>query len=240
MINLADPNAPEAVEPDMFELLMVDRRDFHVPTIEKLVNGKKKRVAYDPAERPWEETTGICLHQTACDMGERIERYDSIGAHYSVLRSSQVLRHCDNNRIVHAANGWNNRCVSIEVNGRYSGREDDPKTAIDEALQSLWDDPTTPKRELPMDVTPGSMTSLRMLIRWICYDTMMHGGRIKYLVAHRQSSKDRRNDPGETIWKQSALPLHAELGLSDGGVGFEIGGYKIPECWDPRCEGIPY
>lgn len=243
LINLADPGSPEAITVDDFLSLMIDRRDFHVPTVEKIVNGKKKRVAYEPEERDWNEVRGITLHQTACDMGERIERYDSIGAHYSILRSGRILRHCDNNRVVYHGNGWNNQCVGIEVNGRYAGREDDPDTALDEALKTTWDDPTTPTRELPMIVTPQSMVSLRMLIRWIAYDVLTHGGHLKILGAHRQASPSRRNDPGEAIWKQGAVPMHAELGLSDGGKGFVIpgsGGYPIPECWDERYTGIAY
>lgn len=238
--NMADPGSAEVLSPADFELLMDDRRDFHVPTIEKVIDGKKKKVAYEPAERPWKTTTGITLHQTACDMGESLERYDGIGAHFSITRRGRIRRHADNNRVVYHGNGWNSRCVGIEVNGRYSGREDDPKTAVDEALQSLWDDPSTKWREQPMDVTPESMLALRQLIRWICWDVARNGGRVTVLNAHRQSSVNRRNDPGETIWKQAAIPLHSELGLTDGGVGFEIGGFPIPECWDPRCVGFKY
>jgi hypothetical protein len=173
-------------------------------------------------------------------MGERLERYDTIGCHLVVLRSGRILRMADNNRIVYHGNGWNRQCVGIEVNGLYSGREDDPDTALDESMRSTWDDPSTPTREKPMQVTPQSMTALRMLIRWICCDVMHNGGRVSVLNAHRQSSKDRRNDPGEAIWKSAALPLHTELGLTDGGVGFTVGGLPVPECWDARCAGISY
>ena len=42
------------------------------------------------------------------------------------------------------------------------------------------------------------------------------------------------------MWQRVAVPLHAELGLTDGGVGFAIGGYPIPESWDARCKGVKY
>lgn len=236
MINLADPGSPEAVTPDDFVSLMIDRRAFHAPSV--IVDGKRK--SYEPDERPWSLTTGITYHQTACNLGERIERYDTLGAHFGIPRSGRIIRLCANNRIVYHGNGWNNRCVGIEVDGLFAGRENDPNTALDESLRSTWDDPSTPTRELPTKPTEAQLRSLRMLTRWICYDVMMHGGNVKFLVAHRQSSLDRQNDPGELVWKGAALPLHAELGLEDGGVGFKIGGYAIPECWDPRCKGIPY
>lgn len=237
MINLADPGSPEAVTPDDFLKLVIDRRDFHAPSY----IDKGKRKSYTPSTRKWPETTGICLHQTACDMGERPERYDTMGAHWGVLRSGRVIRLCDNNRIVYHGNGWNNRTVGIEVNGLYAGREDDPDTALDEALRSTWDDPSTPTREKPMQVTPAAMLSLRMLCRFIAYDIMTYGGAMQFLVAHRQSSPDRRNDPGESIWRQGALPIISELGLSTGGPAYTIGGYPIPECWgQPDAGGIPY
>lgn len=235
-MNLADPGSAEAVTPEDFLSLVIERRRFHSPSV--VTHGTRR--PYVPAPRTWHETTGITLHQTACDMGERVERYDTIGAHWTVLRSGRILRHCDNNRVVFHGNGWNARCVGIEVNGLYAGREDDPDTALDESMRSTWDDPSTPTREKPMQVTPQSMLSLRMLCRYIAYDVMSNGGALKVLCAHRQSSIDRRSDPGEAIWKQAAVPVSNELGLSYGGVGFVVGGLPIPECWDENAKGVAY
>jgi hypothetical protein len=228
MPNFADPGSPEAVGLDDFLKLVVDRRPFHVASYIQ----DDKRVVYTPATRTWTNTTGITLHQTACDMGERPERYDTMGAHWGVLRSGKIIRLCDNNRIVYHGNGWNGRCVGIEVNGLYAGREDDPRTAVDEALQTTWDNPATKSREKPQKVTAESMRALRMLCRYIAWDIEQHGGHLAVMGAHRQSSKDRRNDPGEAIWKGGALPIIGELGLSDGGPNFVLGGYALPECWD--------
>jgi N-acetyl-anhydromuramyl-L-alanine amidase AmpD len=234
--NVADPGEP-VVTAAAFQASMLDRRGYHTALLR--TNGRPRE--YTPRLRPWPAITGTTLHQTACDMGERVERYDTIGAHFTVLRNSgRVLWHVDLDRIVYHGNGWNDRCVGIEVNGLYAGLEDDPDTALDEALKTTWDDPSTPTRERPMQVTPQSMRSTRMLVRWIRWTVAQHGGKMSVLCAHRQSSQSRRNDPGEAIWKAVALPLHAELGLSDGGVDFVIGGYPIPEAWDPRCAGIKY
>lgn len=238
----AEMPAPIAVstdppfDPVAFEASMIDRRAFHSPLVKR--GGKLER--YEPAGRAWRETRGFTLHQTACNMGERIERYDAIGAHFVVLRSGRVLRMADLNSVVFHGNGWNAQCVGIEIDGLYAGLEDIPETALDESLRTTWDDPTTPTREKPMRVTPQAMLATRNLIRWGAYEIARNGGKLEVLCAHRQSSLDRRNDPGEEIWKQVALPLHAELGLTDGGVGFKIGGYAIPERWDPRCKGVLY
>jgi hypothetical protein len=91
-----------------------------------------------------------------------------------------------------------------------------------------------------MQVTPQAMRSTRMLVRWIVIDGLRRGWTINKLVAHRQSSLDRQNDPGEAIWKQVALPLQNELGMSDGGMGFHIGGRPIPTKWNPNYRRTPY
>ncbi len=240
------PTSPDLVaeaaafDPVAFQASMIDLRKQHLPFLRYKENGETITKNYSPPSRPWSEVTGITYHQTACDMGEREARYYTIGAHFAVLRNGKVLWMCDLNRVVYHGNGWNARCVGIEVNGLYSGLEDDPTTAKDESVLTTWDDPTTKIREMPMVVTAESLVALRNLTRWLKWYAAQNGANVKFLVAHRQSSLDRQNDPGETIWQQAAVPLHTELGMSDGGVGFKIGGYAIPAQWDERCAGYPY
>lgn len=172
--------------------------------------------------------TGICLHQTACYLGERPERWATVNTHYGVTRAGQEIRIHPEILIAPAANGWNNRTISIECDGLYAG--------IKGNLKTVWDDPSTPVREQPMEPTPELVAATKSLIRRL----KAAFPSIKYLVAHRQSSLDRQNDPGEELWKAVALPMMAELGLEDGGAGFAIGGYPIPEIWDPAKKGIKY
>lgn len=227
--DVSDPGSAEAVTCADFERgYVIDRRAFHHP----LVRGKDGKLApYSPPARS--VVTGITLHQTACDMGERPERYDTISVHYVVLRSGRVVWTCNTDRILYGGNGWNNRCVQIEVNGLYAGLEDDPDTALDEALRTTWDDPTTPTREKPQQVTPEAMRSLRMLVRYLKIKTPT----IQYLVSHRQSSGSRRNDPGQRIWRE-AIALHGELGLTDGGITLDDG-LPVPEAWG-GAKGVRY
>jgi hypothetical protein len=220
-------------EADAFRASMTDRRTCAVA----IFQGK----LYTPPQRSWKNTTGVCLHQTACWMGERPARYDHTQAHFVVTRAGAVIWLFDLDRETIHGNGWNTQCVGIEVDGLYPGLEDDPATAINEALRTTWDDPTTPVREQPMQVTEVAMARCRDLVRWIDYEIARNDGSLHVLVAHRQASSSRENDPGEAIWKAVALPLHAELGLTDGGIGFKIGdGYPIPQAWDPRCVGVRY
>lgn len=178
--------------------------------------------------RPLAQVTGICLHQTACMMGERPERYDGTGAHVVVTRAGRVIWLHDWTHRVAAANGWNYGTVSIEIDGLYAGIDGDDST--------VWNDPSTPRRETGVELLVTTATAARATIRWIC--NQLPG--VKLLVSHRQSSRDRRNDPGSAIWQRVALPMSKEMGLSDGGPGFTCGGSPIPFEWDPRYRDVPY
>ena len=184
-------------------------------------------------DRSWTSTTGITLHQTACRLGLRPDRWKTVGAHFGVMRNGAVVQMHKIPSIVAHGQGWNTRCVGIEVDGLYRGLESDPNT--------VWDDPSTPFREKADRLDPVVAEATRALIRYICSEVERNHGAIRALVAHRQSRATRENDPGESIWRQVALPIHAELGLTDGGIGFTLGGGKpIPEDWDPRCKGYRY
>jgi hypothetical protein len=176
--------------------------------------------------RSWSKVTGLCLHQTACVLGERVERWDSVGSHVGITRAGQEFWLHDFDRIVAHGNGWNARTVGIEIDGLYAGVEGDPAT--------VWDDPSTARREVGQDLTPESVEACCAAIRRIVARVASHGGAVKVLVSHRQSSSSRRNDPGSAIWQRIAVPMSAELGLSDGGAGFKIGdGRSVPREWDP-------
>jgi N-acetyl-anhydromuramyl-L-alanine amidase AmpD len=197
----------------------IDRRKFAAQSH----HGHKVR------RRPLSRVTGICLHQTACHMGERPERYDGMGAHMAITRMGKVIwLHDWTHRVIHG-NGWNDGTIGIEIDGLYAGVEGDDST--------VWNDPSTPHREHGMALTIHTVAVAQRTIRQICAEVPG----IKALVAHRQSSRDRRNDPGSEIWSRIALPVSAELGLSDGGEGFKIGdGRAIPEAWDSRAKGVSY
>ena len=189
--------------------------------------------SHDHGARPWSAVTGICLHQTACLLGERPARWETVGAHVGVMRSGRVVWIHDFDRTIWHGNGWNAGTVGIEIDGLYEGIEGDPRT--------VWDDPTTPIHERGMTPTPAAVEATKQAIRWICSEVAKRGGAVKALVAHRQSSATRRSDPGEALWRAVALPMHDELELSDGGIGFRLGdGRAIPESWDPRCRGVRY
>lgn len=193
-------------------------------------NASKK---HDYGKREWSKVTGICLHQTACVLGEKPPRWDTVGCHIGVTRSGKVIWLHDFNRLVVHGNGWNTQTVGIEIDGLYAGVEGDPKT--------VWDDPSTTKKEVGSILTQESIDATQQVIRFIADEIEKNGGKLKAIVAHRQASENRRNDPGSAIWKAIALPMAKELETSDGGPGFKLSkGYAIPESWDPSRKGIKY
>ncbi len=188
---------------------------------------------HDYGSREWSKVTGICLHQTACLLGERPSRWDTVGCHVGVTREGKVIWLHDFNRLIVHGNGWNTQTVGIEIDGLYAGVEGDPKT--------VWDDPNTPTKETGMVLTQEAIEATQQAIRFIADEIAKHGGKLKAIVAHRQASANRRADPGSAIWKAIALPMAEELNTSDGGPGFKLGkGYVIPESWDPSRKGYKY
>ncbi len=184
-------------------------------------------------KRLWKKTTGVTLHQTACVLGERPERWLNVGCHIGVTRSGKILWLHDFTDLVTHGHGWNKQCVGFEIDGLYAGIQDKPNT--------VWDNPDTPHHEKGMDIREEQMYAVRAAIRWVHATIAAHGGNMTALVAHRQSTDDRRTDPGSGIWQAVAIPLHEELNLSDGGPGFTIGkGQPIPEAWNPTRKGFKY
>lgn len=179
---------------------------------------------YPVRKRAISAVTGICLHQTACYMGERPERYDGTGAHFIVTRAGKVIWLHDFDHRVIAANGWNNGTISIEIDGLYAGIDGDKRT--------VWDDPSTPIHEQGQQLTAASVKACLELIAWIC--ASVPGVRV--VVAHRQASADRENDPGSAIWQSVAL----ECGLAVASSTTLGDGKPIPEQWDRRCKGVRY
>jgi N-acetyl-anhydromuramyl-L-alanine amidase AmpD len=182
--------------------------------------------------RQWSQITGVTIHQTACVLGERPQRWATVGAHLGVTRAGQVIWMHDFEKIVWHGNGFNAYTVGIEMDGTYAGVEGDERT--------FWRPANEPDRK-PQTPTIELVEASKATIRWVCQEVARRGGRVELLVAHRQASNERQSDPGSALWQQVAMPLHKELGLHDGGPGHKIGnGYAICEQWDPSRVGVKY
>jgi len=182
--------------------------------------------------RPWKQITGITLHQTAALIGERESTWFSVPIHLGVTRKGKIIQLYDFTDRTNHAHNLNAADVGIEVDGFYEGVEGDDTT--------FWRPQSEPNRK-PLKPTPEQIVALREAVRWIRDVVNGFGGKLKFIHAHRQSSKDRQSDPGSRLWKEVGVWAQNELGLSDGGKGFTVGdGLAIPEKWDARYIGVKY
>ena len=184
------------------------------------------------AQRPWSQITGITLHQTAVVFGEQPKRWHGLDAHLGVTRSGRCYLVCPLDRVVWHGNGFNGCDVGVELDGYYEGIEGKRKT--------FWTPPQDPGR-VPLQSTKEQIEATRSLVRWICAEVRRHGGQVRFIHAHRQSSSQRQSDPGSRIWAEVGVWAQRELGLTDGGRDFKVGqGMRIPEEWDSTRRGIAY
>jgi hypothetical protein len=192
--------------------------------------------------RPWANVTGITIHQTAATLGENPARWvkwpikgpngaiehSCLRAHVGVTRGGQVLLCNPLDQLVWHGNRLSLTDIGIELDGTYEGVEGERST--------WWQAPGHKSPQVP---TPALLEAARRAIRWACAEVAANGGKIRFLHAHRQASKDRRSDPGSRIWAEVALALEAE-GLLSTRPGYVVGtGRAIPKEWDPRSDA-PY
>lgn len=174
--------------------------------------------------RSWREITGITLHQTACNLGGRAERWFSVPVQVGVTKAGGILLLNPIEYMTYHGNGLNGSTVGIEIDGRYAGVEGDLKT--------FWR-PKGDTASQPEVAPEAQLAAARAAVRWICEEVARHGGKVARIYAHRQASDMRRSDPGSRIWQEVGLWAQRELGLSDGGPRFTVGsGLPIPASWD--------
>lgn len=223
------PDSGQALPPAVIDALMGEETQGGPVDLTMAHPGQQWRPR---ALRAWSSITGITLHQTAVVFGERPQRWHTLNAHLGVTRGGRSYLICPLDRVVWHGNGFNVTDVGVELDGYYEGIEGQRRT--------FWTPPQDPGR-VPLIATPEQIEATRQLLRWICAEVQRHGGGVRYIHAHRQSSPERQSDPGSRIWSEVGLWAQRELGLSDGGREFKVGGgLRIPEAWDPGRRGIAY
>lgn len=127
---------------------------------------------------------------------------------------------------VQHANRLNATTLCLEVDGRYAGCPDNPRTIPRrEDLESTWGGE-------PSELTADTIRAACAALQWLVDEGRALGMDIRKVYAHRQSSRSRRSDPGWSIWEHVvegyAIPV---LGLEPD-YDFTIGsGRPIPAVW---------
>lgn len=156
----------------------------------------------------------LVLHQMACCFRRRdpLKSYLRIKAHFAILPEGQILQLHPVSALIWASHGFNARSVAVEFAGNF------PSTR-----GRWWKGEKYGRNQ----VAPAQIEAGRCLVRHLIR-TMG----LRVVLAHRQSSNMRENDPGPDIWYHVGQWAVDTLGLSDGGPGFKIGtGNPIPDEW---------
>lgn len=210
-----------------------DKNQVKLPPIDETTKVNPPRLFLVPSDQPgrrtkrprkWSDITGITLHQTATVLGERPERWRNVACHVGVPASGQIIIANGLNQVVYHGNALNSSTVGIEIDGHFEGVEGD--------ISTYWRPKSKPDRR-PLRPSEAQLEGAREAILWICEEVHKNGGEIRYIHAHRQSSKHRTSDPGSRIWKEVGMWAQEELGLDDRGPTFTAGGYPIPKEWNP-------
>lgn len=179
----------------------------------------KKR---SPRER--EKIDSIVLHHMAFNRGNLVKLYKKVCAQYIVTADGQIAQLYDDLDFLNASNDFNRRCISIEFAGNFPDHRYDwwkgGKLHISDRCY----------------LTPAQIRAGRCLLATL--KARLPG--IKYLYAHRQSSKTRANDPGPDVWFNIAEWALTKLNLTDRLPQTHVGtGQPIPEIWRMSRPAIP-
>jgi outer membrane protein OmpA-like peptidoglycan-associated protein len=164
------------------------------------------------AVRDMRKVYALVLHQMAFSRGNNNARYDTATAHFAILPDGQILQLHPLNALLWASNGFNSGSVAVEFVGNF------PNTK-----GKCW----SPKKFGCHRVTPEQIEAGRYLV-----DHLIATMALTHILAHRQSSATRENDPGPDIWYHVGQWAIENRGLKDGGLGFKVGGGNpIPDAW---------
>lgn len=156
----------------------------------------------------------LVLHQMACCFKVRdpLTRFLKMAPHFAILPDGRILQLHPVLSLTGASNGFNAGSVAVEFAGNF------PDTR-----GKWWHGPQNGQNQ----VTAAQIEAGRYLVRYLIR-TMG----LKVILAHRQSSGTRDNDPGPDVWYHVGQWAVDTLGLKDGGPGFKIDtGKSIPDIW---------
>ena len=163
----------------------------------------------------------VVLHQMGFSRGNDPRKYLRVTSHYVITPDGGIYQMYAPSVRLPSSNGFNSGSVAVEFAGNFPSRAraTDPK---------YWWYPSG-KYASPSymnSVTPAQVSAGRSLLRHL------RGQGITTVLAHRQSSGSRGNDPGPDIWGGVAEYGIRTLGMSDGGTDFAVGsGNPIRQSW---------
>jgi len=164
--------------------------------------------------RDMKKVHALVLHQMACCFQRKdpLRGFLHLKAHFAILPDGRILKIHPVEQLIWSSNGFNSGSVAVEFAGNFPN------------VKGKWWEGDKFGRNR---VTPAQIEAGRRLIRHLVR-TMG----LRTVLAHRQSSASRENDPGPDIWYGVGQWAVDNLGLKDGGPGFKVGdGNPILDAW---------
>ncbi len=163
----------------------------------------------------------VVLHQMGFSRGNDPRKYRRVTGHYVILPDGGIYQLYAPSVRLPAANGFNSGSVSVEFAGNFPSRARSTNP-------NHWWFPSGRKGDPKYmnQVTTAQVQAGRFLLRHL------QGQGYTHVLAHRQSSGQRGNDPGPDLWGGVGEYGVRDLGLSDGGPDFAVGsGKPIRQGW---------
>lgn len=173
----------------------------------------------------------VCMHQTACVFGPladpptRHRRALKIASHATAFNDGVAVLQTPVRWYVNGGGRWNKRAVHLEGEGHFPGVPDDPTTPHREDIASVWGNKPTTWDDAIRDTMMEALC-------WLVEEARAEGCPIEWIVAHRQSAKTRRSDPGHDVWRDIVLGYAVPvLGLKTRPSIVLGDGRPIPKLW---------
>ena len=132
------------------------------------------------------------------------DSYLKTGAHFCIMFDGRIIQLHPVSRLIYHAQCLSHRSVAVEFEGNFPD------------VKGKWwvgEDSTGKDNPTPQQFASGKF--LAGYLKLILGTT--------HIQAHRQSSKNRTNDPGPDIWYHVGQWSINNLGLTDGGIDFKCG-----------------
>jgi hypothetical protein len=168
-----------------------------------------RKSARDP-----KSVNALVLHQMACcfEVRDPLARFLKMAPHFAILPDGRILQLHPITAYTWASNGFNKGSVAVEFAGNF------PDTR-----GKWWNEDVAGRNQ----ITKEQIDAGRYLVRHLIGATGL-----THVLAHRQSSAMRENDPGPDIWYHVGQWAVDNMGLKDGGPGFKVDdGNPIPDIW---------
>jgi hypothetical protein len=237
------PAPPGRPTMDVSNIRLIDLRD-EQPDPPPPVRGKmklKKGRDGKIIKRAPEAIDTIVIHQTATpfsatkqakkewpDDPQRAlaERAKGVACHVMAFKEGFLAWPNPLDWYVYHGNGFNKNSLGIEIEGRYPGLMDDPSTTVREDWETTWGGK-------PDEVTDECVLAARAGVRLLVEEGRKMGMPIQFVVAHRQSSANRRSDPGEELWRRVVLEYAVPVLNLETMPALVLGsGRPVPKEWD--------